>query len=457
MKIKYCAILFSIAFILTLFSCAGGPTIGASGEPKPDWVSHPPLDDEYYIGIGTGTNTDEAAARDNAIYRAKSYLAGDILTQISSQTNIHDFESSKGEVYESYESNIMATMEANLQGTEIVGEWESPDGVYWVYLRLEIATWLEIQEKEMRALEKRVRDLVEPLVNAPNKTIVEKLTVLWKGWELVYNSPYAGLVDTTMFGEDGDLFDTIERKIVSYVNSLSLDVPISNISIEYGRPLKVEASVDTYFDDKIGKIPIGFYLNEDDDRPAITFNTDSSGNFDGEFALPGLELGKTAVFARINLAEFGIDESRMVTQLIYPESSFLVDYQQIKVGLAVDITDPAVRNADASAKDLFSERNLPFKVDVSGGAQTYVIRFQIKFEDIKPLYENQPLISYCTTVVSIEKNGHSLFAFESDKNRGKAGGLTYEQAHNAGLEKSFEWLAKQDEFYEGMISVLDLD
>lgn len=460
MKLRTIFALIAFSIILLFTSCASssgpsGPSEMGMNEARPDWVINPPLDSEYYIGIGTGNNTDDAVARDNAIYRAKSYLAGDILTQISAETKIHDFESSEGEYYESYESNILASMEANLQGTEIVDEWEDKDGTYWVYLRLNIALWEKIQAEEMAELEKRVRNLVEPLVNAPNKSVTEKLTVLWKGWELVYDSPYAGLVDTTMFGEDGDLFDTIERKIISFVNSLSLDVPISNITIEYGRPISIEAEVTTYMADKVGKIPIGFYLNENDTEPAITFNTNSKGIFEGDFALPGLELGKTAVFARINLNEFGIDQSRMVTQMIVPESSFLVDYQQIKVGLVIINSLSDLAGVESGVKALFSEKELPFKIS-NKEVTEYSLEFELIVEDIPILEATGDIrFSFIRGSFSILKNGRTLYTFETDKYKGS--GLDYGQAHERGMKMMFEKLLRVDGIAEGIIDVLDFD
>lgn len=451
-----------IALFLSVFiaGCAsapsgGGGSVKGKSEPRPDWVVTPPVNNAYYIGIGTGTNTDDAMARDNAIYRAKSYLAGDILTKISSETKIHDFESSKGETYESYESNILASMEANLQGTEIVDEWESADGVYWVYIRLSIALWEKIQAEEMAALDKRVRDMVEPLVKASNKSITEKLTVLWKGWELVYDSPYAGLVDTEMFGEKGDLFDTIERKIVSYVNSLSLDVPVSNIVTEFGRPIKLSADVSTYLSEKIGKIPLGFYVGDEATDPSITFNTSSDGKYAGEFSLPGLKLGKNTVYARINLAEFGIDQNRMVTKLIVPESSILVDYQQIKIGLDIKNPDAALAGVEGGVKALFSERELPFKID-NASRNEYVMKFELVFEDIPDTGKTGKIrYAWGRCQFSLVKNGKSIFTYETEKS--KDGGIGYGQAHERVWKKLLEKIARDDGLYNGMMDSLDLE
>lgn len=445
-----------------ILSCGGSAAVtGGSAaskqgksEPMPEWVVNPPLDNAYYIGVGSGTNTDDAIARDNAIYRAKSYLAGDILTQISTETKVHDFENSKGERYEEYESNILATMEANLQGTEIVDEWEAKDGTYWVYMRLSIALWKKIQAEEMAALDKRVRDLVEPLVNASNKTIVEKLTALWKGWELVYNSPYAGVVDTQMFGENGDLLDTIEKKIVSYVNSLSIDVPYSNLVFEYGRPIDIKAEITTYFDDKVGKVPIAFYL-DNGSEPAIKYNSDSSGNFEGTFSIPGLKLGKTNVVARIDLAEFGIDQDRMITQMIVPESNFFLDYQQVKVSLEVDNPDSSLAGVTGGVKALFSERELPFKID-NASKNEYTIHFELVIEDV-PENDQTGGIRFCYLrgVISLIKNGKSLYSYETEKYKGS--GLDLGQAHERGWKVMLDRLDDVDELYKGLMDSLDLD
>ena len=120
-------------FIFLLIVFFNETTIAS--QKKPIWISERPVQNDYYIGIGAADKGDgnldyRQIAKENALQD----LSSEITVNISSQVIVNMMESSDA-FEEELKSQIRSTTQANLQGYELVDNWEN-DNQYWVYYRL---------------------------------------------------------------------------------------------------------------------------------------------------------------------------------------------------------------------------------------------------------------------------------------------------------------------------------
>ncbi|MDC7124726.1 MAG: LPP20 family lipoprotein, partial [Spirochaetales bacterium] len=119
-----------VAIIITVLnSCV-------STEPAPDWVTNPPTNNAYYIGIGGSNSGDKAEDNEIAKRRAMSALAAEISAVISSESTYKTTADSLGNINDSAEEVITQLVNQNLKAVEIVDVWSSVSSGYWYYLRL---------------------------------------------------------------------------------------------------------------------------------------------------------------------------------------------------------------------------------------------------------------------------------------------------------------------------------
>lgn len=120
-----------------------GPGLQAQTLPscsdKPTWVTNPPIDPAYYVGIGVARKGQaEQNAYDLARFEAKRQLAQEISVNVSSTfrrtveeiTGQHDLQAT-----DAFESAIEAHTVADLEDFDIIDSWECTYEL-WVYYRL---------------------------------------------------------------------------------------------------------------------------------------------------------------------------------------------------------------------------------------------------------------------------------------------------------------------------------
>ncbi|MBN1406578.1 MAG: LPP20 family lipoprotein [Calditrichaceae bacterium] len=130
MKINQ-SIRIPVVFLLIVFFCG----MANADQKKPAWINQRPVEHDYYIGIGAADKGDgnldyRQIAKENALQD----ISSEINVNITSQVIVNLMESS-GAVQEDLKSQIRSTTKANLEGYELVDNWED-DNQYWVYYRL---------------------------------------------------------------------------------------------------------------------------------------------------------------------------------------------------------------------------------------------------------------------------------------------------------------------------------
>ncbi len=141
--------IISITFFLA--SCNATKPSGDTPKNKPEWVTKHPNTNAYYIGIGSSNrlNLPPDIYKKNARDKALNALASEISVKISSSSVIQTIETDYN-LSETYSRQIKSSSDKNLEGYEIVDEWND-ENTYWVYYRLSKEKYRLQKEKRKQA------------------------------------------------------------------------------------------------------------------------------------------------------------------------------------------------------------------------------------------------------------------------------------------------------------------
>lgn len=458
--------IFTVTAALTLLAavcffsaCASAPSTGGAGSSRaPAWVTSFPADNAYFIGIGSSNMGNQAEDNEVARKNAMTNLAAAISTNIKSETSFREVDDGAGGVSRSADVQINETVAQNLQAVEIMDSFYAPDWGYWYYVRINKAKWAEIQQREMRELDKRVQDLVAPALGNPQVSVAERLTLLARGWSIVAESPYTGMIKTSLSGESGSLIDLLERQIGTHVNSLSVQVSPAAVETEAGRPARLSLKVSSVLGLQPGQLAFIIKAKDMADGPSLKVVTDKTGTYSENVNFSGFSVGKSYLTATLDLSEFGIRPGSVKTEIIVAQRDFLLDIRQQKAELIVSAggdVDPGYSQSAVynTAKALFS-KTLPVKIEEGAGDKTYTLTFNLE-------YRNAPPNDYGFTIIyvkgnfSVMRQSKSIFTYETPEAKG--GGLNWSQANTKALEKLFGDLELDGAFIQGITGAFSFD
>lgn len=436
----------AVSFCLLIASCASTPA-------KPDWITDYPADSDYYVGIGSSNTGNEAEDNEIARKRAMSNLAAEISAVIMSEVNIRTIDD--GSSYESRAmEDITQLVEQNLKAVETVDAWYSSDSGYWYYMRLNKAEWLRIQQREMAEIERRVKNLVEPVLGNKNRTIAEILPVLIDGWTIVAESTYTGMIDTQLMGESGALIDLLEKQIAWYIGGLSITLGQEEVAAEAGRPVELVFRVDSSMGNDPGQLQIDL-IGRDGSDASISCTTSTDGSYSDNIDLSGLEVGKNYITAVLNTDVLGYKDKGI--KLNPPKKDFLIDLQKIKTKLEInysgDLDDfENAASTFGSVKAILSD-TLPVEID-NTGSRVFTVDFKLNYRNAPPNDYGFTII-YIRANISIMRGGNNVYTYETDEVKGA--GLNWTQANSKGLDKLFDELKFDDEFSEAAFNAFTID
>ena len=410
----------------------------------PDWISNYPADNAYYIGIGSSDTGNQAEDSEIARKRALSNLASEISAVIMSEVNIRTTDDGKNFESRAME-DITQLVEQNLKAVETVDSWYSAKSGYWYYMRLNKAEWLRIQQREMAEIERRVKNLIEPVVGDSGRPLSEHLKVLGDGWSIVAESTYTGMIETELDGEKGMLIDLLEKKIAMTLGGLMLDFEQQEIVSEAGRPVRLNFRLASDLDFQIGQMQVDL-TDRDGGRVLLSCTTRPDGSYSDSIDLSGLEIGKNYLTAALNTEVLGFSQEGL--KLIPPKKDFLIDLQKIKAGLSInysgDLDD--FENATStfgSVKAIMTDV-LPVEI-VKGDAPSFTVDFNINYRNAPPNSYGFAII-YVKADISVMRDGTNVYTYETEEFKGA--GLDWPQANKKALDKLFEDLAYDIDFSE---------
>ena len=422
-----------LSLFLLLTSCL------TTQNSRPNWMDQFPTEDLNYVGIGTSNTGNESEDRKIAEERARTNIAASISTKLHSETEIISEESSSEGASEYSSEKITAVVEQSLKGIETVDTFYSEESGAWVYMELSKALWAKIKHEEMTALITRVTEILESSINNNEIPLYTKIQDLLKAKELIYDTPYVGLLKTTVLGETGSLVDIIDTILKAHLDSIEFSFESTTSSVQIGSPANIIISIRSTKSSNVGNLP--FKLITDDKKEILNAVTDISGFFSGEINTTMFTPGQNYLILVLDREIIGLD--KQYDALNYPEASVVLDIMAVHIGLNISVTpqEPTILGVDGSVKALFSSGNLPFKI---GENDSLYLDFKVVISDFPKLKESTPDIAKAHAVISLIRNNKTMYSFESKEF--KDGGLTIDQAHNRAFGKLMQNLSKENNY-----------
>ena len=300
----------SPAFLLLAVSLMALVTSGCSGmknaaEEKPKWTMERPINPNYYIGIAWVSKvefpyTAKEVARENAL----NSLAQEIRVKVSSTSLMSTLQVNDW-VDQSFAESIESTVVEDLEGYNLIDEYENKDEVF-VYYSLSKAAYARILENRKQAT---LGVAYGHYLDASRKHSEGEISVAVERYliGLDHMSGYLGELNPYT-GEDGAVFD-LDRALFNGLSDCISQLEIASadelsaiaISLENGYTGEYSVTVTSN-----GKAAGGISLNYKYDRGSIPArgSTVTSGNGKAIIVMNGFDPGTTRseLIIEVNLA-----------------------------------------------------------------------------------------------------------------------------------------------------------
>ena len=249
---------------------------------RPDWVTHRPRQEAYFIGIGVATRgADLSESRDRATQNALNDIATQIQVNISSNIELEDAEDA-ADVHQSYLSEIKAIVESTeLAGVEIVDTYEGADEV-WVYAHLSKQKFAQLRQEKIDKARRRAFSLFEQAEEKYPRAVTEALSLYLQALQPLA----AALGDplTVSYQESRiNLDTTIPSRIRNILSSIALEASPVPSGIKRGTDIDVPLKVRGVFKTERGTVrplpdlPLEFAFTQGSGRLINRVRTASSG------------------------------------------------------------------------------------------------------------------------------------------------------------------------------------
>ncbi len=290
-----------ILAVFFLASCAAKKQ-AAEYEALPDWVKQKPIIQGYYVGVASvkkvGTSAQYTA---KARQQALTDLAESVSSNVSARSVLHSIETEYG-FAESYDQKIQISTDDYLEGFDPVESYEN-ESSYWVYYKIDKATYHEMKEKKKQeavatALAKYESGLAEQEANKPK----EALSFYLQGLQAIKR--YLNEETPVEFkNKKIDVGNELYSAASDILNALAIEAKTTEITIKRGEHFKNNLEfIITYKGNNVQGIPVEFtytggYLKKDGQ------NSDINGVVQLEPEVLYSRNGKEQITATISLKE----------------------------------------------------------------------------------------------------------------------------------------------------------
>lgn len=419
------------------------PSVPA-GEDVPDWIETYPSDEDYYIGIGGFSGSDDRAELlEQGRLSALRALAGEISTEISSELRAVTREDSEGGRYDSSTLIMNAMVAEELAGVEVVDSYYSESIGQWFYLRLSKEEFRRYQREEITRIEQRLENLLSPVAGSPDVTATQELATLLRALGIAADSPYGGEARLSVAGLEGYATDVIVTRIQTVFDGLLLRPGSATVSTLPGEPAVVTVSARTPGRPAgAGRLP--FVIETADGR-----RTDVAANESGQarttMDTAGMAPGTYPVTVRVSLEAVTAGEEIPAIEVAVPETSFSLEVRPLAVSLSVRRADGGrLRGMEGYLRELISE-SIP--VSFTGGRGDGRLEFTVEHREL-PENDYGIVFVVAHATLNAQRAGANVVNYRTPEV--KEGGLDAGQALSRAVNKLQEHLAQDPEFDDAL-------
>ncbi len=426
-------------------------------EKAPDWVTNRPIVKEFYIGIGyaskiKGSNEHIEIAKNGALKN----LASEITVNITGEVISNVVEKS-GILEEELKSLIRSTTEAELEGYELVDEWQSKKE-YWVYYRLSKIIYIKLRQENIdQAISLALNLFSEAKKNEISKNYEKALL-----YYLQALNPIEKYITETLQTEfDGRtiyLNNEIYFSIQNLLSNIELKPAKTSVEAKRNKALKQPLVVKAiYYEEEltpISNLPLAFAFTRGDGDLVKNIHTDMNGE-------ARCKVSKITSNDRMQMVGVKLDISSLINQdstsFVYqnilksfpiPTTRIILNVTGLSFNIESDETNLgkklSVLHVEPKLKEAFSEKGFTFTEDMSK-ADVYV-KINARSREGSELYGMFTAFVDLSVSAIDMSSGDEVYKCSLTNVSGQ--GLNFEKA---GL-KAFENAA--DEISEDMLPIL---
>lgn len=334
------------------------------GGVKPRWVTHRPIDSEYYIGIAVASKTATPTTYANVAQgNALNELASSIEVKVRSNSMLFSFEE-QNTYRDEFKEFVQVKTNQNIENYELVASWENAYE-YWVYYRLSKVQF----QKDKQARITKATDLAVGILNQAEQEWASgnyRLAMIHFFDALKPIKPYLGeSLEVTLNGsKDVFLGNYLLSQISQGTRAFVLTGNSPVIEGKWGAKIPSEDltfNVNGPDDKPLSQIPVQFSYSEGMIRPR-----------DGKTSSEGLvfteikKLGNTNTLQEVK-AE--IDFQEMVLGNVRPDEIDKLIFEQISnvsSAIKIKVLAPSIYvNATATVGDANSILKKAFESEAS--------------------------------------------------------------------------------------------
>ncbi len=295
-----------LLFVLLLFSACGGKKDLAQTpqRPMPEWVQSRPIDQAYYIGIGSANKRIDPVDYANAAKKnALNDLASEIRVTVRSESFLNTMQVNM-QIQEAYNQTIATTADESIEGFDVVDVYETATE-YFVFYRLSRAKHAQIrQEKKNRAMSGAFDQLTQARQSRDRAEVTLAGDLYLHG--LFELKDYWNEANNWRDGDEDIFIDnTIYREFRQMVNDIQLIANRESIELSASNEFRDEVVIQATYD---GQPVRGFKLTYTFDngqlRNQMNGETDMNGQLRISIQKVNLANPSNALSVRVDMAQF---------------------------------------------------------------------------------------------------------------------------------------------------------
>ncbi len=340
--------------LLFVVACKGkkdvvqnNPAVDQVVAPKPTWVSARPSGDFDYIGIGTCPK-----ARGDFQESAKKNALNDLATEISVRIEGNSLLSTLDErtrFSETYNSNIRATTNEEIQGFEMVDSWQDANE-YWVYYRLSKSEHARIKA-ERKA--KAIAQATDGYMRAQQQLVLGDLKGAFDQdlRALIAMKAYWGESDVVTVGDKqvqlaNELFADLQR----LTNGVRFTALPDRCALDYNNRFKREMLIAAAFANgrqsrDLVQLPVIIAYPGQNGKVTESKNTDTEGHLRSTVQRVEISGGTAELLVRLNVDELVSKDldpvfvKPLISSLTIPELHVAIDRTMPRVKITSSETN----------------------------------------------------------------------------------------------------------------------
>jgi len=371
---------FQILLLMCLFSQINL----LHAKKAPDWVTNRPIDNEFYIGIGHASKVKGSNDHiERATSEALKNLASEITVNISGEVVSSMIEKS-GILEEELKSKIRSTTEAELEGYELVEQWQDRKE-YWIYYRLSKIKYQLAREEKINKAVSLALDLFSQAKKSEQNREYDKALLLFLQ-SLKPIEKYIGeTLETNYLGQSIYLNNEIYISIQNILSNIELKPLKNNIKAKRNQSVKQPIKITAFYLDTeqvpIPNLPILFGFKRGEGDLIKNMKTNMNG-------IASCRISKVTSSEKMQILNAELDISKLInqdstsfvyqnilktfpipsTRIILNVTGLLIFIESEEINLGKELS---VLHIEPKIKESFAEKGFSFTDDMAG-ADIYI-------------------------------------------------------------------------------------